>query len=209
MVTECESGVDEPILLSALEHYSYCPRQCALIHKESIWDENLYTLRGRDVHERAHEETEITDEVRIERGLPLWSERLGLVGKADVVEFRGEIPYPVEYKYGSMKSGRHANLQLCGQALCLEEMIGQPVVRGAVYHFSSRRRREVEFNAALRERVYSTIKAIRRMLRKSELPAPVNDKRCGNCSLAESCLHAAIARPARIRSLHRTLFIAD
>jgi len=210
MANSHESEAEEPIMLSTLEHYSYCPRQCALIHRESIWDENLYTLRGRDVHERVHEEeTEAADEVLIERGLPLWSERLGLVGKADVVEFHGGIPYPVEYKYGSMKSGRHANLQLCGQALCLEEMTGQSVARGAVYHFSSRRRREVEFNAALRERVYSTIKAIRRMLRESELPPPVNDKRCVNCSLAESCLPAAIARPARIRSLHRTLFIAD
>lgn len=177
----------EPVLLSALEHYSYCPRQCALIHRESIWDENLYTMRGRDVHERVHEEeTEAADEVRIERALPLWSERLGLVGKADVVEFHGEVPYPVEYKYGPLKSGKHADLQLCGQALCLEEMTGQPVLRGAVYHFSSRRRREVEFNPALRERVYSTIDAIRCMLREPELPTPVDDKRCANCSLADS-----------------------
>ena len=205
-----EPEAEEPIMLSALEHYSYCPRQCALIHRESIWDENLYTLRGRDVHERVHEEeTEASDEVRIERGLPLWSERLGLVGKADVVEFHGEIPYPVEYKYGPMKSGRHADLQLCAQALCLEEMTGQPVVRGAVYHFSSRRRREVEFNAALRERVYSTIEAIRRMLQEPELPPPVDDKRCINCSLVESCLPTAIARKSRIRLFQKALFAAD
>jgi CRISPR-associated exonuclease Cas4 len=197
-------------MLSALEHYSYCPRQCALIHRESIWDENLYTLRGQDVHERAHEEeSEFINEIRIERGLLLWSERLGLVGKADVVEFHGEVPYPVEYKYGPLKSGKHADLQLCGQALCLEEMTGQPVPRGAVYHFSSRRRREVEFNSALQERVCFTIEAIRRMLQEPELPPPVNDKRCVNCSLADSCLPAAIARKSRIRSFQKALFAVD
>lgn len=201
---------EEPIILSALEHYSYCPRQCALIHRESVWDENIYTLRGRDVHERAHEEeSEFADDIRIERALPLWSERLGLVGKADVVEFHGEIPYPVEYKYGPLKSGKHADLQLCGQALCLEEMTGQPVLRGSVYHFSSRRRREVEFTPALRERVYSTIEAIRRMLSEPELPPPVDDKRCVNCSLIDSCLPSAIAHHGKIRSLHKALFITD
>lgn len=210
MMDQNRPETEEPIMLSALEHYSYCPRQCALIHRESIWDENLYTLRGRDVHERVHEEeTEVIDEVRIERTLPLWSERLGLVGKADVVEFHGDTPYPVEYKYGPLKSGKHAELQLCAQALCLEEMTGQPVTYGAVYHFSSRRRREVEFNAALRERVYSTIDAIRRMLQESELPPPVNDKRCVNCSLADSCLPTAIARKSRIRSFQKALFAVD
>ena len=200
----------EPILLSALEHYSYCPRQCALIHRESIWDENIYTLRGHDVHERAHEEeSEFVDEIRIERALPLWSERLGLVGKADVVEFHGEIPYPVEYKYGPMKTGKHADLQLCGQALCLEEMTGQPVLRGAIYHFSSRRRREVRFDSVLRERAYSTIEAIRHMLREPELPPPVNDKRCVNCSLTDSCLPAAVRRKPRIRSFQKALFVVE
>lgn len=208
MIEDNQPEIEEPILLSMLEHYSYCPRQCALIHMESIWNENLYTLRGRDIHERVHnEETEVDDEVRIERALPLWSERLGLVGKADVVEFHGHIPYPVEYKYGPV--GKHANLQLCGQALCLEEMTGEPVLYGAVYHFKSRRRRKLEFNLALREQVYSTIDAIRRMLQETELPPPVNDKRCSNCSLAESCLPTAIARKSRIHSFQKALFTVD
>ena len=201
---------DEPLPISALEHYSYCPRQCALIYREQVWDENLYTMRGRDVHERVHgEESEVFDEVRIERALPLWSERLGLIGKADVVEFHGDVPYPVEYKYGPLKSGKHADVQLCGQALCLEEMTGQFVPRGAIYHFTSRRRREVKLDAPLRDRVCSTIEAIRHMLLEVELPPPVDDKRCVNCSLADSCLPGAIARRSRIKSFQKALFVVE
>src|SRR3970040_818180 len=97
-----EDKADDPIMISALEHWSYCPRQCALIHLEQTFDENLYTLRGRMLHERTDEPVgEFQDGVRVERALPLWSKRLGLVGKADVVEFHGETPYPVEYKHGS------------------------------------------------------------------------------------------------------------
>ncbi len=104
--TECRAearGYDnsELVMISALEHWAYCPRQCALIHIEQTFDENIYTLRGRMEHKRAHEEAiEWQGEVRIERGLPLWSKRLGLVGRADVVEFHGHVPYPVEYKHG-------------------------------------------------------------------------------------------------------------
>ena len=88
-------------MISALEHYSYCPRQCALIHQEQTFDENLYTLRGQVVHAQVDEpEGEVISGVRVERALPLWSHRLGLVGRADVVEFHGEVPYPVEYKHG-------------------------------------------------------------------------------------------------------------
>jgi len=121
----------------------------------------------------------------------------------------GEIPYPVEYKYGPLKSGKHADLQLCGQALCLEEMTGQPVLRGAIFYFSSRRRREVRFDSVLRERAYSTIEAIRHMLREPELPPPVNDKRCVNCSLTDSCLPAAVRRKPRIRSFQKALFVVE
>src|SRR5437899_10119616 len=90
---------DDLIMISALEHYSYCPRQCALIHVEQTFDENLYTLRGRAVHERVDEPVcDFQEGVWVERALPLWSKRLGLIGKADVVEFHGITPYPVEYK---------------------------------------------------------------------------------------------------------------
>ena len=198
---------DDPIMISALEHYSYCPRQCALIHVEQTFDENLYTLRGRAVHKRVDEpESEVVDGVRVERALPLWSKRLGLIGKADVVEFHGETPYPVEYKHGPHREQEHDDLQLCAQALCLEEMTGKAVLRGAIYHHSSRKRREVALTPELRARVVEVTQAIRTMLTSKRLPPPVNDRRCTHCSLQESCMPAVINEGARASAIVRDLF---
>mgnify|MGYP000968929304 CR=1 FL=1 len=122
----------DPIPISALEHYAYCPRQCALIHVEQVWSENLYTMRGRDVHERVHDESACENgDVRYERSLPIWSNRLRLTGKADLVEFHGAQPYPVEYKSGRRKRGTPELLHLWAQAICLEEMFGGTVPKGA------------------------------------------------------------------------------
>jgi CRISPR-associated exonuclease Cas4 len=201
---------DDLVLISALEHWSYCPRQCALIHVEQVWDENVYTLRGRIAHEKADvPDAETCDDVRIERAVPLWSDRLGLVGKADVVEFRDGVPFPVEYKHGPRRRWGHDDLQLCAQALCLEEMTGRAVPRGAVYHHGSRRRREVEFDAPLRGRVEEATAAVRRLLREGRLPPAVHDARCEHCSLRESCLPAVVAEPSRVRAARRALFTAD
>ena len=198
----------ELVMISALEHYSYCPRQCALIHLEQTFDENLFTLRGRAVHEQVDEPVvEVMKGVRVERALPLWSNRLGLVGKADVVEFYGEVPYPVEYKHGPRREKEHDNLQLCAQALCLEEMTGQSVPKGAIFHHSSRRRREVEFTLALREKVEQNIVEIRQMLAIRTLPPAVNDARCKNCSLQDSCLPSVVGERARLKQLESTLFL--
>ena len=200
---------DEPIMISALEHYSYCPRQCALIHQEQTFDENLYTLRGQVLHKQVDEpEGEVISGVRVERALPLWSHRLGLVGRADVVEFHGEVPYPVEYKHGPRRQKDHDDLQLCAQALCLEEMTGQPVLKGAIFHHSSRRRREVEFSSVLREQVERSVYEVRQMLASEVLPPAVNDARCKHCSLQDSCLPAVVAEGARLKQLARTLFVA-
>ncbi len=196
------------VMLSALEHYSYCPRQCALIHVEQSFDENVFTLRGRAVHERVDEpEWTVEDGVRIERALPLWSNRLGLTGKADVVEFRGDTPYPVEYKHGPRREKEHDDLQLCAQALCLEEMTGQPVPRGAIFHHSSRRRREVEFTPLLRQKVEQCVLEIRAMLTSHVLPPAVNDARCKNCSLQDACLPSVVGEQARFKHLQRDLFL--
>ncbi|NJC87972.1 MAG: CRISPR-associated protein Cas4 [Desulfuromonas sp.] len=201
------SDFSEPVMISALEHYSYCPRQCALIHVEQVWDENLYTLRGRDLHRHADEAGgESRGAVRVERALPIWNERLGLVGKADVVEFVGSIPCPVEYKSGAHRKGRHEELQLCAQALCLEEMFGVPVPKGALYWHGSRERREVAFTDAQRAEVEWVTSAVRDMLEQRHTPPPVNDKRCEGCSLKESCLPAVVAEPERSRSALRGLF---
>ena len=202
-----EDNADDPIMISALEHWSYCPRQCALIHVEKTFDENLYTLRGRAVHKKVDEPV-VEDQagMRIERALPLWSKALGLVGKGDVVEFHGETPYPVEYKHGPHREQEHDDLQLCAQALCLEEMTGQPVPRGAIYHHSSRKRRVVEFTPGLRARVVEVIKAIRAMLMAKRLPPPVNDHRCTHCSLNESCMPSVIDEGRRASAVVRDLF---
>ena len=198
---------DDPVMISALEHWSYCPRQCALIHLDQTFDENLYTLRGRAVHERVDEpETEQQEGIRIERALPLWSKRLGLIGKADVVEFHGETPYPVEYKHGPRREHAHDDLQLCAQAMCLEEMTGKPVPRGAIFHHSSRRRREVIFDEALRSHVEEAATAIRAMLSGHVLPPPVNDNRCDHCSLRESCMPSVIGEQDRVKTVVAELF---
>jgi CRISPR-associated exonuclease Cas4 len=199
---------DDLVMISALEHYSYCPRQCALIHVEQTFDENIYTLRGRAVHERVDEPVaEFQEGVRVERALPLWSKRLGLIGKADVVEFHGATPYPVEYKHGSKREREHDDLQLCAQAICLEEMAGRTVPKGAIFYHSSRRRREVEFTDALRLEVGPATDAIRKMMKDKTLPPPVNDSRCRHCSLKESCMPAVVGERARAAALLRDLFV--
>ncbi|MGE5619693.1 MAG: CRISPR-associated protein Cas4 [Sphingomonadaceae bacterium] len=198
-------GEDE-ILISAIEHYAYCPRQCGLIHLEEIFEENVFTVRGRITHERVDEGIDTTRPgLRVARSIPLWSERLGLYGKADLVEFRQEGPYPVEYKPGR----RHRDapdLQLCAQALCLEEMLGVPVPRGAIYYAGLHRRYEVEFTPELRARTQEAVAGVRRMLRTPRLPDPANDERCPNCSLADPCLPSVVADRSRLRGLQGALF---
>ena len=206
------SQVDgEPIMISALEHYSYCPRQYALIHREQTFDENVSTLLGSANHRRVDEGpmTENVDGIRVERSLPLWSDELGLIGRADVVEFHASAPYPVEYKHGRRRPDHNADLQLGAQAMCLEEMFDCEVPRGAIYHVSSRQRREVEVDQSLRDRVDATIAAIRQTNARGNMPAPANDKRCPPCSLIEACMPSVGARPRRIGRLHRELFRAD
>jgi CRISPR-associated exonuclease Cas4 len=203
-----EQEAEDPIMISALQHYSYCPRQCALIHQEQVFDENVYTLRGRAVHERVDEpESQLEDGVRVERALPLYSERLGLTGKADVVEIHaGNAPYPVEYKHGQRRPKEHDDIQLAAQAMCLEEMTGKTVTHGAIYHHGSRRRREVEITAALRKQVEETTAAVRALLQSGKLPPPVNDERCRHCSLNENCQPEALSQAAKVHHLRTLLY---
>lgn len=187
---------DQIVLISAIEHLSYCRRQCALIHVEKVYEENVFTTRGTFAHERVDKPIDtLEDGVGVERALPLWSERYGLQGRADVVEFHpdGSI-YPVEYKIDTRKTSQHDDLQLCAQAICLEEMLGRPVLRGAVYSGSARRRREVEFGEDLRKRTLEAVEAIRVMQSDGEMPEPVDDGRCPNCSLVHVCMPSVAAR---------------
>ncbi len=203
--------VDDPIMLSALQHYSYCPRQCALIHVEQAFDENVHTMRGNAVHQRVDEPGfESFEGVRSEKALPVWSERLGLIGKCDVVEFYpdGRI-YPVEYKHGKKRAKAHDDIQLAAQAICPEEMNGQSVTHGAIYHQTSRRRREVAITASLRQQVEETVKAVRALLASGQLPPPVNDARCKECSLKEICQPQALADKTHQHELLDELFHVD
>ncbi len=191
---------EDRIMISALEHYSYCPRQCALIHLEDSYAENLYTLRGSRAHVRVDRpEGRHPGGVRVERALPLWSDRLGLVGRADVVEYHEGTPYPVEYKYGRKRPHDHAEVQLCAQALCLEEMTGKPVPAGALFFTESHRRREVEMAKELRRAVEQMVAEVRAMLAACHVPPPVNDARCRKCSLKQVCMPDAVAAQARQR----------
>jgi CRISPR-associated exonuclease Cas4 len=185
----------EAIAISALQHWSYCPRQCALIHLDQVFADNVYTDRGNAVHALVDEPgAEQKGTVRIERAMPLWNERLGLIGKADLVEFAASgRPYPVEYKHGPRRHKDHDDVQVAAQAMCLEEMTGIEVPKGAIFHFSSRRRREITIGPALREAVAETTAAIRAMLTTRRLPAPVFDARCRNCSLIELCQPEAVS----------------
>ncbi|WP_153160830.1 CRISPR-associated protein Cas4 [Zoogloea sp. 1C4] len=205
----------DPIPLSALQHWAYCQRQCALIHLEQAFEDNIFTLRGQAVHARADQPgMELRAGLRVERALPVFSDRLGLIGKADVVEFLPDgTPYPVEYKHGSRnkKAAIAAcdDLQLAGQALCLEEMSGHPVPEGALFYASSKRRRIVPITPALRAAVESTIGEIRTMLAAGRSPAPVNDERCHACSLRDLCQPEALTDERSTANLHAQLFDPD
>ncbi|WP_420457016.1 CRISPR-associated protein Cas4 [Rubrivirga sp.] len=186
--------------ISALQHHAYCPRQCALIHVEQVWDENVYTLRGRRAHERVDTAGGATrDGVRTEHALPLFSDRLGLVGKADVVEFGPDgTPLPVEHKVGSRSKGAWARLadevQVVAQAVCLEEMTGREVSRAALFYGKTRRRVEVDVTAERRADLARRVAEVRALLAESRLPAPVADGRCPRCSLVETCMPDVVAR---------------
>ncbi len=204
------SEAADPIMLSALQHWSYCPRQCALIHLEQAFDKNVHTMRGNAVHERVDDPGfEIFEGVRAERALPVWSERLGLIGKCDVVEFHtdGQV-YPVEYKHGKKREKIHDDIQLAAQAMCLEEMTGKSITHGAIYHHGSRHRREVAITQELRDKAEETVNAIRAMLASGKLPPSANDARCKECSLKEICQPGVLSELHRLKSLREELFNA-
>ena len=194
----------DPLPLSALQHWAYCPRQCGLIHLEQAFDDNLHTLRGQAVHRQVDDPGfEIRRGLRVERALPVWSDSLGLIGKADVVEFEPNgTPYPVEYKHGSRHKAADIaacdDVQLVAQALCLEEMTGRAVCEGAIYYASSKRRRVVAIDAGLRDTVKNARAAVLDMLNTGVLPPPTADvRRCKGCSLRDRCQPEALARLAR------------
>lgn len=199
---------DDTIALSALQHWIYCPRQCGLIHLEQAFAENVHTARGQAVHNLVDTPGyEIKAGVRVERALPVWSDRYKLIGKADLVEFHSDgMVYPVEFKHGAKRQKLHDDIQLAAQAMCLEEMLGRAVPRGAIFHATSHRRREVEITPELRQLVVTTADAIRAVLVSKQLPPPVNDARCKECSLKDICQPEALSLRDRQRQQLRNLF---
>ena len=183
---------DEDLLpLSALQHVLFCERQCALIHVEQVWAENVYTAEGRAMHERAHSErAERRPGKRKEFGMPIRSLELGLVGKTDAVEY-GEDGgvLVVECKRGRPKRGREDEVQLCAQAICLEEMRGIRIAAGALYYGKTKRRRAVTFDTALRELTVATAERLHRLVEGGVTPDAAYDAgRCTNCSLVGMCM---------------------
>lgn len=185
--------------ISALQHYLFCPRQCALIHLEQIWLDDAATAHGQLLHERVDGgRPDRRDGVKVVRGLALRSLTLWLTGKADAVEFHGVTPYPVEYKRGRPKSHRADEVQLCAQALCLEEMFGTPVPEGALFYGQTRKRLTVVFDPELRALTRDTAIACAAMLGEGRTPPPVRTPACRRCSLHEACCPDRLEKPPRV-----------
>ena len=192
--------VDDFIQLSALQHYVFCPRQCALIHVEDVWHGNVFTVRGDILHEKVDTDTyETRGTLKTVRGLRIHSTRLGIVGRADVVEFRKSTNadgspdvMPVEFKAGQPKDDLSDKVQLCAQALCLEEMMNTQVKRGAFFYGKIRRRVQVEIDDGLRKQTEEIIAAVHEIVSQNKVPAARYEKKCRNCSLADICMPKAM-----------------
>ncbi len=202
--------------LSALQHYLYCPRQCALIHVEQVWAENRATAEGQVLHEKAHSGThETRPGVRLARGLPVASTEHGLTGICDVVELHGDGKIvPVEYKRGRPKAHRADEVQLCGQAICLEASFNRPqgsIDRGYLFYGKQRRRTEVVFDAELRRLTLATAARTRAMIAACQTPpADYSPRLCDRCSLIELCQPKAMRLKRGVQSwFARQLEIAE
>jgi len=222
-----EFSADDLLPLSALQHLAFCARQCALIHLECVWDDNRLTVEGRQLHEQVHEQgNESRGDLRIARGVALSSLRLGLSGIADVVEFHhlsdaqaadapagarlpGTAglwrPFPVEYKRGRPKKDDCDKVQLCAQALCLEEMLGAAVPTGALFYGRTRRRLDVAFTNELRRETEETAGRLHRLFASRTTPKPKLEKKCRNCSLQHLCVPKSASRCSAERYIRETI----
>jgi len=200
--------MSDSLPLSLLNDYLYCPRRAALKAIEGWWGENEHTVIGTLAHEHADlPGYEVARGVTLLRALPVWSERLGLSGKCDIVERHADGSLvPVEYKKGRRRTFENDDAQLCAQALCLEEMLGSAVRKGAVFHAQSKRRREVEFDSALRTLTEQAIADLHALVDSSAVPPAVFKPACEECSLYTLCLPKATCAESRANRLSRQLF---
>ncbi len=189
--------------LSALQHLVFCERQCALIHVEGLWAENRLTVEGNHLHRKAHDGPDgHRKSVRMARGMELVSHELGLIGRADVVEFPNEGPVrPVEYKRGRPKRHDADLVQLCAQAICLEEMLGldDPLPEGAIFYGQTRRRLDVLFTSSLREKTRGAAARLHAMIASGVTPTARRERKCDRCSLLALCLPDAMRSRATAR----------
>jgi CRISPR-associated exonuclease Cas4 len=193
---------DDLIPISALQHYVFCPRQWGLIHIEQLWSENRLTAEGRILHDKTHEtQTENRPGIRIVRSLRLCSYRLGLTGQCDVVEFHKSqvgvqledaegfwVPVPVEYKRGRPKIDVCDEVQICAQAMCLEEMLKTDIAQGFIFYGRPRRRQKVDFTNILRKQTEQVAEELHRLIVEGVTPKAKYEKKCKSCSLLEVCL---------------------
>ncbi len=228
--TEADVPDDDLLPIRALNDLLFCERRCVLHHREGVWVENRYTFEGTAAHRKVHAEPsdeELGGAGRRSRNVWLRSDRLKLVGVADLVEFRPlpapeagtllvpephtacaeyAVPYPIEYKRGPRRRWDNDDVQLCAQALCLEEMLGVGVPAGAIFHFKSRRRREIRFDGKLRALTQQTVARLHELLAGDAMPLPINKPRCHGCSLHELCLPEVIAERDRYADYVRELY---
>jgi CRISPR-associated exonuclease Cas4 len=209
---ESEPDLDRYLALSALQHFAYCPRQCALIHTEQVWTDNLFTAHGNALHARVDSGApEQRGNVRSERAVQLLSHAHKLTGKMDLLEIEtlptgGKGYFPVEYKRGKPKVQDWDRIQVCAQALCIEEMRGVAVNQGAIWYWEVRRREAVAIDAQLRQTTLATIAAAHALIATRSTPAPTTDvKRCKACSLLDLC-QPALHRKDRSAAYVNALF---
>jgi CRISPR-associated exonuclease Cas4 len=211
---------DAHAMISEIQHFTYCRRQWALIHIEAQWQENLRTVEGRFLHESAHEaQSEMRGSVIITRGMPVFSQKLGVNGVCDVVEFHpdpngvtlhGRIgtyrPIPVEYKRGRPKEHNADVLQLCAQAMCLEEMLLCEIPEGFLFYGETRRRQHVLFEESLRNDVSVKFNEIHTYRKRGYTPKVKPSKSCKACSLNDICLPMLMKRNSAKAYLNEKLF---
>lgn len=200
--------IEELIPISALQHYDYCPRQCALIHIERIWSENYWTAQGRVLHQRTDEgKVEQRVDTRVERSVAVINRRLGIQGKLDVLEvnLKDNTYTPVEYKRGKPKTTLCDKIQLCAQAMCLEEMRDTSIPRAAIWYWQVRHREWVELDDDLRAETERIIQAVHQLFREHQIPTPIYGSHCNACSLLDDCQPRAIQHDATDQYL-RDLF---
>jgi len=198
-----EFSEDEFIMISALQHYIFCPRQCGLIHVDDVWQENLFTVRGEILHEKVDSDTyETRGNIKTVRGLRIHSYKYGLVGRCDVVEFiqtsKGQEILPVEFKAGEPKEDISDKVQLCAQVLCLEEMLNTKINTAAFFYGKIRRRYNVEIDNALRKQTIEVIEKVREIISSKIVPTAEYSTKCRNCSIQSVCQPKAMNK----RKLH-------